>query len=58
MEHVADVKSYIEGRFVIIVGDRKLAEELRVGHATVAEVEKFLRWLSKEVPPVYKPYMH
>ena len=58
VEHVADVKSYIEGRFVIIVGDRKLAEELRVGHATVAEVEKFLRWLSKEVPPVYKPYMH
>ncbi len=38
MEHVADVKSYIEGRFVIIVGDRKLAEELGVGHATVAEV--------------------
>ena len=58
VEHVADVRSYIEGRFVIIVGDRKLAEELRVGHATVAEVEKFLRWLSKEVPPVYKPYMH
>jgi hypothetical protein len=57
VEHVADVRSYIEGRFVIIVGDRKLAEELRVGHATVAEVEKFLRWLSKEVPAVYKPYM-
>jgi hypothetical protein len=57
VEHVADVRSYIEGKFVIIVGDRKLAEELRVGHATVAEVEKFLRWLSKEVPAVYKPYM-
>jgi hypothetical protein len=57
VEHVADVKSYIEGRFVIIVGDRELAEELGVGHATVAEVEKFLRWLSKEVPAVYKPYM-
>jgi hypothetical protein len=57
VEHVADVKSYIEGRFVIIVGDRKLAEELGVGYATVAEVEKFLRWLSKEVPVVYKPYM-
>jgi hypothetical protein len=57
VEHVADVKSYIEGRFVIIVGDRKLAEELGVGHATVAEVEKFLRWLSKEMPAVYKPYM-
>jgi hypothetical protein len=38
VEHVADVRSYIEGRFVIIVGDRKLAEELGVGHATVAEV--------------------
>ncbi len=38
MEHVADVRSYIEGKFVIIVGDRKLAEELRVGHDTVAEV--------------------
>ena len=38
MEHVADVRSYIEGKFVIIVGDMKLAEELRVGHATVAEV--------------------
>jgi len=57
VEHVADVKSYIEGRFVIIVGDRWLAEELRVGRATVAEVEKFLLWLSKEVPAVYKPYM-
>jgi hypothetical protein len=57
VEHVADVRSYIEGKFVIIVGDRRLAEELRVGHATVAEVEKFLRWLSKEVPAVYKPYM-
>jgi hypothetical protein len=57
VEHVADVRSYIEGKFVIIVGDRQLAEELRVGHATVAEVEKFLRWLSKEVPAVYKPYM-
>jgi hypothetical protein len=57
VEHVADVRSYIEGRFVIIVGDRKLAEELGVGHATVVEVEKFLLWLSKEVPAVYKPYM-
>ena len=57
VEHVADVRSYIEGKFVIIVGDKRLAEELRVGHATVAEVEKFLRWLSKEVPVVYKPYM-
>jgi hypothetical protein len=55
---VADVRSYIEGKFVIIVGDKELAEELRVGHATVAEAEEFLRWLSKEVPPVYKPYIH
>jgi hypothetical protein len=38
VEHVADVRSYIEGKFVIIVGDRKLAEELEVGYATVAEV--------------------
>ena len=58
VEHVADVRTYIEGRFVIIVGDRELAEELGVGHATVVEVEKFLLWLSKEVPAVYKPYMH
>jgi hypothetical protein len=57
VEHVEDVRSYIEGKFVIIVGDRGLAEELGVGHATVAEVEKFLLWLSKEVPAVYKPYM-
>jgi hypothetical protein len=57
VEHVADVRSYIEGRFVIIVGDKKLAEELGVGHATVAEAEEFLRWLFKEVPAVYKPYM-
>jgi len=56
VEHVADVKSYIEGKFVIIVDDKELAEELRVGYATVAELEKFLRWLSKEVPAVYKPY--
>jgi hypothetical protein len=34
-----------------------LAEELRVGHATVAEVEKFLLWLSEEVPAVYKLYI-
>jgi hypothetical protein len=57
VEHVADVRSYIEGRVVIIVGDKKLAEELGVGHATVAEAEEFLRWLSKEVPAVYMPYM-
>ena len=57
VEHVADVRSHVEGKFVIIIGDRQLAEELRVGHATVAEVEKFLRWLSKEMPAVYKPYM-
>jgi hypothetical protein len=38
VEHVADVKSYIEGRFVIIVGDRWRAEELGVGHATVTVV--------------------
>jgi len=56
VEHVADARSYIEGKFVIIVGDRWRAEELGVGHATVAYVEKFLRWLSKEVPAVYKPY--
>jgi hypothetical protein len=58
VEHVADVRSYIEGKFVIIVDNKELAEELRVGHATVAEVEEFLRWLSKEVPAVYMPYMH
>jgi hypothetical protein len=57
VEHVADVRSYIEGKFVIIVGDRELAEELGVGHATVAEAEEFLLWLSKEVPAAYKPYM-
>ena len=34
MEHAADVRSYIEGKFVIIVGDWKLAERLEVGHAT------------------------
>ena len=57
VEHVTDIKRYIEGKFVVIVGDRKLAEELGVGHATVAEMEKFLQWLSKEVPVVYKPYI-
>ena len=57
VEHVADVRSYIEGRFVIIIGDKELAERLEVGHATVAEVEKFLLWLSKEAPAAYKPYM-
>jgi hypothetical protein len=57
VEHVADVRSYIEGKFVIIVGDRELAEELEVGHATVAEAEEFLLWLSKEVPAAYRPYM-
>jgi hypothetical protein len=57
VEHVADVRSYIEGKFVIIVSDRELAERLGVSHATVAEVEKFLLWLSKEVPAAYKPYM-
>jgi len=34
VEHAADVRSYIEGKFVIIVGDRVLAERLEVGHAT------------------------
>jgi hypothetical protein len=31
-------KEHIEGKFVIIVSDRELAERLEVGHATVAEV--------------------
>jgi hypothetical protein len=57
VEHVADVRSYIEGKFVIVVDDRELAERLGVGHATVAEVEKFLLWLFKEVPAAYRPYM-
>ena len=35
---MADVRSYIEGKFVIIVDDKELAERLGVGHATVAEV--------------------
>jgi hypothetical protein len=34
VEHVADVRSCIEGKFVIIVGDRKLAEELGVNVKT------------------------
>jgi hypothetical protein len=57
VEHVADVRSYIEGKFVIIVDDKELAERLGVGYATVAEVETFLQWLSREMPAVYKPYM-
>jgi hypothetical protein len=57
VEHVADVKRYVEGRFVVVVGDRELAEELKVAHATVGEVEKFLLWLLKEMPTAYKPYL-
>lgn len=57
VERVLDLRRYIEGKFVILVGDRELAERLGVAHATVEEVERFLAWLSREVPLVFKPYL-
>ncbi|ACB39859.1 hypothetical protein [Pyrobaculum neutrophilum] len=57
VETVSDLGRYIRGRFVIVVGDRELAEELGVAYAAVEEVERFLAWLSRELPPAFKPYL-
>jgi hypothetical protein len=37
----------IESKFVVVVGDRKLAERLRVGYMSEEEVEEFFRYLKE-----------
>lgn len=56
---VGDFRSFIKDKFVIVVGDRRLAERFGVAHSSVREVEQFLKWLMKESPPpVFKPYLN
>jgi len=51
---VVDVKSYIRDKFAVVVGDRGLAEELRVGALDVGELEEFLGRLSGEGARLFK----
>jgi hypothetical protein len=37
----------IEGKFVVVVGDRWLAERLRVAYMSEEEVEEFFRYLKE-----------
>ena len=37
----------IEGKFVVVVGDRELAERLRVGYMSEEETEEFFRYLKE-----------
>ena len=54
LEKVVDVKSYIRDKFAVVVGDKRLAEELRVGAVDVGELEEFLGWLSGEGARLFK----
>jgi hypothetical protein len=42
----------IEGKFVVVVGDRELAERLRVGYMSEEEVEEFFRYLKEALSRV------
>ena len=37
----------IEGKFVVVIGDKVLAERLRVGYMSEEEVEEFFRYLKE-----------
>jgi hypothetical protein len=42
----------IDGRFVVVVGDRELAERLRVAYMSEEEVEEFFRYLKEALSRV------
>lgn len=43
----ADALGSIEGKFVLVVGDRELAEKLRVGYLTEEEARELLGYLGQ-----------
>ncbi|AAL64782.1 hypothetical protein [Pyrobaculum aerophilum] len=45
----ADQLSSIEGKFVVVVGDRELAERLRVGYLSEEEAQEFLEFLKRKL---------
>jgi len=45
----ADSLASIEGKFVLIVGDRELAEGLKVGHLTEEEARELLDYIKKKL---------
>jgi predicted transcriptional regulator len=42
----------IDSRFVVVVGDRELAERLRVAYMSEEEVEEFFRYLKEALSRV------
>jgi len=45
----ADSLTSIEGRFVLVVGDRELAERLKVGYLTEEEARELLDYIKKRL---------
>jgi hypothetical protein len=44
----ADSPASIEGKFVLVVGDRELAERLKVGYLTEEEARELLDYIKKK----------
>lgn len=57
VEHVRDLETFIKENFVVVVGDKRLAESLGITHVSLEELSKFLLWLQRELPPLYKPLL-
>ncbi len=45
----ADSLASIEGKFVLVVGDRELAERLKVGYLTEEEARELLDYIKKKL---------
>jgi hypothetical protein len=45
----ADPLASIEGKFVLVVGDRELAERLKVGYLTEEEARELLDYIKKKL---------
>ena len=45
----ADSLTSIEGKFVLVVGDRELAERLKVGYLTEEEARELLGYIKKRL---------
>ncbi len=45
----ADSLTSIEGKFVLVVGDRELAERLKIGYLTEEEARELLDYIKKKL---------
>jgi hypothetical protein len=51
----ADSLKSVEGRFAVVVGDRKLAERLGVGHLTEEEARELLSYIREKTGATTTP---